>query len=115
VVVDDTNPDACDLQERLFAISDFDRMEMLNEMSGLPPEVLATHPELMTWEDIRFRTTADPPPLPPRLPPLPATTGSRRPEEKPQSQLPRGRRRHLLTFARKQQPQQRQRPRLRWR
>ncbi len=38
---------------------DFNRMEMLNETSGLPPEVLATHPELMTWEDIHFGTTAD--------------------------------------------------------
>ncbi len=55
------DPNARDLRERLFAISDFDRMEMLNKMGGLPPEVLATHPELMTWEGIRFAMTADPP------------------------------------------------------
>jgi hypothetical protein len=38
----------------------FNRMKMLKETSGLPPEVLATHPELMTWEDIRFGMTAAP-------------------------------------------------------
>ncbi len=60
-IVDGTDPNAGDLRERLFAISNFDRMEMLNKMSGLPPKVLATHPKLMTMEDIHFGTTANPP------------------------------------------------------
>jgi hypothetical protein len=33
---------------------------MLNETSGLPPVVLATHPGLMMWEEILFGTTASP-------------------------------------------------------
>jgi hypothetical protein len=30
----------------------FERLEGLNETSGLPPEVLAQHPELETWEKV---------------------------------------------------------------
>lgn len=30
----------------------FDRLESLNETSGLPPEVLAQHPELETWDKV---------------------------------------------------------------
>jgi len=79
VVVDGMDPKARDVREELFAISgvrgnypqffvassdgraieyfgDFDKMEILNETSGLPTEVLAMHPDLMTWEDITFGT-----------------------------------------------------------
>jgi len=31
-------------------LGDFAKVESLNETSGLPPEVLAQHPELETWD-----------------------------------------------------------------
>ncbi|KAL3787885.1 hypothetical protein ACHAW5_000665 [Stephanodiscus triporus] len=80
VVVDGMDPDTRDFREELFRISgtrgnypqffvassdgaieyfgDFDKMERLNETSSLPPEILAMHPELETWKDITFGTTA---------------------------------------------------------
>lgn len=80
VVVDGMDPDTRDFREELFGISgtrgnypqffvassdgaieyfgDFDKMERLNETSSLPPEILAMHPELETWKDITFGTTA---------------------------------------------------------
>ncbi|KAL3810307.1 hypothetical protein ACHAXA_006534 [Cyclostephanos tholiformis] len=77
VILDGMDPQLRDLRETLFEISgvrgnypqffiassdgrdieyfgDFDGLEMLNETSGLPSEVLAMHPELKTWEDITF-------------------------------------------------------------
>jgi hypothetical protein len=46
----------------IVSFGNFNRMEMLNKTSSLPPEVLATHPKLMMWEDICFGMTAAPPP-----------------------------------------------------
>lgn len=70
--IDGGDPDERDLRNRLFDISgvrgnypqfffefqdgtinffgNFDRIDDLNETSGLPPEVLAQHPELETWD-----------------------------------------------------------------
>lgn len=74
IVVDGMDPDQREMRNRLFGVSGirgnypqfffefrdgtinfmgaFDKMESLNETSGLPPEVLAQHPELETWEKV---------------------------------------------------------------
>lgn len=78
-IVDGNDVTARDIRDELFEISgirgnypqffierhdgqieyfgDFDRMETLNETSGLPAEVLEMHPELETWADITFEST----------------------------------------------------------
>jgi hypothetical protein len=79
VIVDGNDVTSRDIRDELFEISgirgnypqffierhngqieyfgNFDRMEILNETSSLPPEVLAMHPELETWADITFENT----------------------------------------------------------
>jgi len=79
VIVDGNDLKSRDIRDELFIISgirgyypqffierqdgqieyfgNFDRMETINETSGLPTEVLAMHPELETWADITFEST----------------------------------------------------------
>lgn len=74
VIVDGMDPEQRPVRNELFGISgiranypqfffqnaegvisflgSFDRIEMLNETSGLPPEVLVQHPELETWDKV---------------------------------------------------------------
>ena len=74
IVVDGMDPLQREARDKLFAISGirgnypqfffqwgdgtinylgpFDRIEALNETSGLPPDVLAQHPELETWDKV---------------------------------------------------------------
>ena len=74
IVIDGMDPNQRERRTRLFNISGvqgnypqfffefqdgtinflggFDKIESLNETSGLPPEVLAQHPELETWDKV---------------------------------------------------------------